>query len=417
MPASWPTVGEMMTARPVTLPPDAPISRALGLMRARDIHEIPVLRRSRLIGMVTFESIARRANRALATKVEHLLVVAPLITPSTTYPEVAQELLAAGLRAAPVVGRRGELVGVVSRTDLVRLLPQVAHLTRSGFPTVDDVASPATTLVREDDLCRNLVLQLRLLEEHPLPVVDRKGRLVGAVGLKDLGAVLWRPIAGGKRDPRAVTTALDVKVQSIMHAPAVTVPSGTDVATAARRMTREKVSSVFVVEGDRPVRVLGQADLLGLVVARGQATGGRTRVEDVYVEITGLRGSGDPALLGDIDHLVARALKRITRSVRPRLLTVHFAPHATHRTSDLTVEARLHTDGGIFYASHTGWNLLAGVSGLMDELASQVQRTREAERHRNRRGRRSVESGETAYADPDLEAKLRAATDTGDDEE
>ena len=130
MPASWPTVGEMMTSRPVTLPPDAPISRALGLMRAGDMHEIPVLRRSRMIGMITFESIARRANRALATKVEHLLVVAPLITPSTTYPEVAQELLAAGLRAVPVVGRKGELVGVVSRTDLVRRLPDIPQLTR-----------------------------------------------------------------------------------------------------------------------------------------------------------------------------------------------------------------------------------------------------------------------------------------------
>ncbi len=114
---------------------------------------------------------------------------------------------------------------------------------------------------------------------------------------------------------------------------------------------------------------------------------------------------------------MARALKRITRSVRPRLLTVHFAPHATHRTSDLTVEARLHTDAGIFYASHTGWNLLAGVSGLMDELTSQVQRTREAERQRNRRGRGAIEPGDTSLADPELEAKLRAATDAGDDEE
>jgi CBS domain-containing protein/ribosome-associated translation inhibitor RaiA len=417
MPAAWPTVGEMMTTRPVTLPPDAPISRALGVMRAKDIHEVPVLRRSRLIGMITFESIARRASRALATKVEHLLVVAPLITPSTTYAEIAQELLATGLRAAPVVGRKGELLGVVSRTDLVRALPDIPQLTRAGFPTVDEVASPATTFIREDDLCRNLVLQLRALEEHPLPVVDRKGRLVGAVGLKDLAGVLWRPIAGGKRDPRAVTTALDVKVSSIMHAPAVTVPRGTDVATAARRMLRENVSSVFVVDNDRPVRVLGHADLLGLIVARGgRPSEGRARVEDVYVEITGLRGSSDPALLGDIDHLVARALKRMTRSVRPRLLTIHFAPHATHRTSDLTVEARLHTDAGIFYASHTGWNLLAGVSGLLDELANQVQRTRESDRQRNRRGRRPVETGDTSLADPELEAKLRAATDAGDDE-
>ena len=122
MPVAWPLAGELMTARPVTLPHDAPISRALGLMRSRRIHEIPILQGRRLLGMITFETIARRSSRSVATKVGHLLVVPPLVTPAFTLPEVAAELLATGLRAAPVVGRRGELLGVISRTDLVRAL-------------------------------------------------------------------------------------------------------------------------------------------------------------------------------------------------------------------------------------------------------------------------------------------------------
>lgn len=408
MPDPWPNAAELMAARPATLPHDAPISQALGVMRSKGVHEVPVLRGSRLAGMVTFEAIARRVNRALTTKVEHLLVLPPLVTAETTYPEIAEALLGAGLRAAPVVGRRGELLGVVSRTDLVARLPKLSQLVRPRTPAVEEIASAATTVVREDDLCRNLVPQIRLLEEHPMPVVDRKGRLVGAVGVKDLGQVLWRPVAPGNKDPLADSGGLDVKVGSIMHAPAVTVPLGTDVAAAALRMIREKVSSVFVVEDGRPVRVLGQSDLLGYIVGRaGRPTAGKGRVEDVYVEITGLRGSADPALLADIDHLVARGLRRITRAVRPRLLTLHFAPHATHRTNDLTVEARLHTDDGIFYASHTGWNLMAGVAGLLDELESQTRRTREAKLQRGRRARTGAPAEESPVSDPELEAKLR----------
>lgn len=407
MPPSWPTAAELMTKGPVTLPADAPISTALGLMRSRGFHEIPVLRRSRLIGMVTFESIARRVTRALSTKVEHLLILPPLVTLPSTYPEVAEALLATGLRAAPVVGRRGELVGVVSRTDLVRAFPSLGALARAETTSVDSIASPASTVVQETDLCRNLVGQIRLLEEHPLPVVDRKGRLVGAVGVKDLGAVLWRPVQGGKRDARSANTALDVQVASIMHAPPVTVPAGSDVASAARRMARENVSSVFVVADGRPVRVLSQANLLGLVVAQGRPAKTPARVEDVYVEITGLRGSGDPALLADIDQVVARGLRRITRSVRPRLLSLHFAPHATHRTSDLTVEARLHTDAGIFYASHTGWNLLAGVAGLLEELEAQTRRTAGARRRRGPSARRAPESDDSPVDDPELERRIR----------
>jgi len=414
MPSAWPTAADLMTPGPLTLPADAPVSTALGLMRSRGIHEIPVMRRSRLLGMITIESIARRVTGALSTKVEHLLILPPLVTLPTTYPEIAEALLSTGLRAAPVVGRRGELVGLVSRSDLVRAFPGLGQMAGSRAVTVEEISIPASTVLHEKDLCRNVVSQVRLLEEQPLPVVDRKGRLVGAVGVRDLGAVLWRPIQGGKRDPRSVHTALDVEVGSIMHAPPVTVPVGTDVATAARRMTEEDVSSVFVVEDGRPVRILSQASLMGLVVARSRPPKTPARVEDVYVEITGLRGSGDPELLAEIDHVVARWLRRITRAVRPRLLSLHFAPHATHRTSDLTVEARLHTDDGIFYASHTGWNLLAGVAGLLEELAGQTRRAREVKQRRGRSGRHAADSEDTPLDDQDLEQRIRSMAEPSD---
>lgn len=415
MPTSWPTAAELMTPRPVTLPADAPISRALGLMHSRGFHEIPVLRKSRLLGLITFETIARRSGRPLSTKVEHLLVLPPLVTPTSVLPEVAEQLLANGLRAAPVVGRRGELLGIVSRTDIVRSLPNLPPLVGPDAPRVESVASPATEVVREDEMCRKLLARVRLIEEHPMPVVDRKGRLVGAIGITDLGGALWRPVVGGKRDARAGRSPLDVKVGSIMRAPAVTVALGTSATDAARRMTEQKVSSVFVVDAGRPVRVLGQGDLLGLVVGRARRPAAKARVEDVYVEVTGLRGSGDPALLAEIDSVVAKGLRRLARYVQPTLLSLHFVPHATHRTNDLTVEARLHTDHGIFYASHTGWNLLAGVAGLLDDLAGQTRRIREARRPaRSRASRGEIE--EAPAVDPDLEERIRAATG-GDEEE
>jgi CBS domain-containing protein len=415
MPPTWPSAGELMTAHPVTLPHDAPVSRALGVMRSRKFHEIPVLRNTRLTGMITFETIARRMSWALDTKVEHLVTLAPLVTPSTSLPDLAEELLGAGLRAAPVVGRRGELLGVVSRTDLVRALPGIPEVQRVR---VEELARSADMLVHEGDLCRQLFAQVRLLEAHPLPVLDRRERLVGAVGVADLGAVLWRPQAGGKRDVRARGGPMDVEVGSIMHTPPVTLGVGSSAADAARLMTREKVSSVFVVEPGKAPRIVGQSELLGLVVGRGRPATGRTRVEDVYVEVTGLRGSGDPALLSEIDHLVAGGLHRIAQQVRPTLLSLHLAPHATHRTSDITAEARLHTDQGIFYASHTGWNLLAGVAGLMDDLVGQTRRVREERRHRGRGGRAvGSDSEELGVDDPDLDRRIRSATGATDTED
>lgn len=408
MASAWPTAGELMTARPVTLPHDAPVSRALGLMRSKGIHEIPVLRNRRLHGMVTLESIARRMSWALDTKVEHLVTLAPLVTEATPLPELAEQLLANGLRAVPVVGRRGELLGVVSRTDLVRALPDFPEAQRTR---VEQVARAADLIIHETDLCRPLFAQIRLLEAHPLPVLDRKDRLVGALGVADLGALLRGPLTGGKRDMRSGKSPLDVEVGSIMHAPPITVEVGSSAAAAALVMTRERVSSVFVVESAGPPRVVGQSELLGLVIGRARPKGGRARIEDVYVEVSGLRGSGDPALLGDIDQLVAGGLRKIAQQVAPTFLSLHLAPHATHRTSDITAEVRLHTDHGIFYASHTGWNLLAGVAVLMDDLVGQTRRVREASRRRGRGSRRGSDGGdEIGVDDPELDRRIRSVT-------
>ncbi|MCI4340073.1 MAG: CBS domain-containing protein [Thermoplasmata archaeon] len=409
MAASWPTAREIMTARPTTLPTDAPLSQALGLMQAKSIHEVLVLRKKALAGMITFESIARRTNLPLGTKVEHLLVLPPIVAPTTTFPEIAEQLLASGLRAAPVVGPRGEVLGVVSRSDLVKRF--------AGFPSisahkVEEISSPVGLLIREDEPCGTLFQQIRLLEEHPLPVVDKKGRLVGAVGVSDLGRVLMKPDSGGKRDAENRRTAPALKVGSIMHSPALTVPKGTTAGAAAALMSREKVSSVFVVENGKPTGVVSQTDLLGLAVGGDTVPSGE--VSDVYVQIHGLRGSGDPEILTEIDRVVAKGLRHISRHAKPILLSLHVTPQGNHRGGDATVHARLHTDRGIFYASQTGWNFFAGISDLMDELEEQVRRVRDESGANKRRSRKGFPVDDSP-GDPELEARLRAVR--GDDED
>ncbi len=409
MPDRWPTATDLMTPDLVTVAHDAPLSEALGLMRSREIHEIPVLRGNRLAGLLTFESIARRATLPLTTKAEHLLILPPVILGSTPYPEIAEQLLATGLRAAPVVGRRGELLGLVSRTDLVKALPP---LIRSANQPVDGVARSIGTTLKENDPVRMLIARVRLLEEHPLPVVDRKGKLVGAVGIRDLGRILWRPTIGGKRDAENKGKAMDVSVSTIMHSPPVTASAGTSVAEAARRMIRERVSSVFLLGASgKPESIVSQADLLGLAIAEASREG--KALGDVYVEVTGLRGASDPSILTEIDRAVAGGLRRISRYVRPLLLNLHFAPHAIHRTGDITVEARLHTNKGIFYASNTGWNLLAGTGALMDELVAQIRRQRQESRRPRHigGGRRPTGDDESIVVDPDLESRIRHATE------
>lgn len=408
MPGRTFTASDLMTSPAITVRHDAPVREALGLMRSHDIHELPVLRGRQLAGLLTFESIARRAALPLSTKAEHLLLLPPLISPTTPYRETAEQLLASGLRGAPVVGRRGELLGIVSRSDLVRAMPD---LLASTHQSVEAVARSVGVTVVESDPVRVLLTRVRALEDHPLPVVDRRGRLVGAVGISDLGRALWRPTAPGKRDiPRGGSVG-DVQVRTLMRSPAITVSEGSSVVDAARLMTREGVSSLFVTgaEGE-PVSIVTQSDLLGLVIA-GPGPGGRS-LGDVYVEVTGLRGASDPSILTEIDRVVAKGLRRVSRYAKPLLLNLHFTPHATHRGGDVSIEGRLHTDRGIFYASHSGWNFLLGATELMDELLAQARRSHESTRRRRRQRVRAPKDASTdeLTVDPDLEDRIRQAT-------
>lgn len=405
----WPTARELMTPKPITLSTDAPVSKALAVMRSEGIHEVPILRKGRLAGMITFDTLARRTNLPLSTKVEHLMVLPPLVTAQTGYPELAETLLAVGIRGAPVVGKKGEIIGIVSRTDLVRTLPELNGLTGHQ---VSEVARPASLLMQETDPCSALFTHIRSLEEHPLPVVDKKGRLVGAVGIADLGRVLWRSETPGKKERRKGTRGAGaITIGSIMRSPALTIGWNASVGEAARSMTRQKVSSLFLVDGDRPTGIVSQSDLLGLAVGLGEPSGPE-RFGDVYVQIHGLRGSGDPGILSEIDELIAKGLRHIGHYVRPTLLSLHVSPHSA-RPGDASVHVRLHTDLGIFYATETGWNFFASVTNALDDLKEQTERAKGAQRKRRAAGARNLPTDDLP-SDPELEAKLRAVAGEDD---
>jgi CBS domain-containing protein len=409
MATNWPTAGDLMTARPITLPRDAPLSQALGIMRTRRIHEIPVVQNRRFVGMVTFDSIARRINVPLSTKLEHLMQLPPIVEPETLYPDLSEQLLATGMRAAPVTGPKNELLGVVSRTDLVRALPGIPLLAERR---VDEVTAPLSLVLKERDPVRILLGQdaLRLLENHPLPVVNRTGSLSGAIGIADLGEILWRPTFQGHRDVENRGDVGEIEVRTIMHSPAVTVPRGTSTGAAARLMSQERVSSVFLVDNGRPIGIVSQADLIGLAVGGAAPSGGR--LGDVFVQIQGLRASGDPAILAEIDQVVTRGLRRIARYVHPVLLNVHFQPHASHRTGEASVQGRLITDHEILHASRTGWNFYAALNELLGELETQARRQKEERRggiHRTSTRLVADELAETS-SDQELEARIASAT-------
>src|SRR5207247_10673011 len=114
-------VSDVRSTDLVTIGPDDTIGDALGKMKSRDVHELPVLERKKLVGVVTLLELMRRRNLPPATKVSTVLQVPPEVTPDTRLPEVAEKMISSGFRAIPVAKGKA-LVGIIARSDPLRAL-------------------------------------------------------------------------------------------------------------------------------------------------------------------------------------------------------------------------------------------------------------------------------------------------------
>src|SRR6266705_2935018 len=178
-------VSDYMSTDLVTAKPDDAIGDLLGKMKSKDIHEIPVLDRKKLVGIVTMRELMRRRNSPPSTKASTVLQVAP----QATLPEATEKMISAGFRAIPVVKGKA-LAGILSRSDMVRALVETRAL--EGV-VARDFRTPNPKCVAEDDTVEHAVQIMRSLGERSVPVVDKNRHLRGVVGMKDVVDLFARP--------------------------------------------------------------------------------------------------------------------------------------------------------------------------------------------------------------------------------
>lgn len=130
-------VREVMTHAPVTVRPITPVKQALRLLAEHRVTALPVLGADRVVGVVSEADLVRdllppdpRAQAIPSTDVpDRPRVVADVMSTHvlTTHPETdladAVELLtSSSAKCLPVVDHHDRLRGVLSRSDVVRLL-------------------------------------------------------------------------------------------------------------------------------------------------------------------------------------------------------------------------------------------------------------------------------------------------------
>jgi CBS domain-containing protein len=111
-------VGEIMTPEVVTVTPETPVENAARMLFSKSVSGMPVVDAGgKLVGVVTeFDIIAKEGTRVSDIMTSDVITVSE----DTDAETVARILTSRRVRRVPVT-RDGAVVGIVSRSDLVRL--------------------------------------------------------------------------------------------------------------------------------------------------------------------------------------------------------------------------------------------------------------------------------------------------------
>jgi CBS domain-containing protein/ribosome-associated translation inhibitor RaiA len=360
-------VSDFMSPDLVTVSPDDTIGNALGKMKTNDVHELPVLERKKLVGVVTLRELMRRKNLPPTTKVSTVMQVPPEITPDTPLPEVAEKLISTGFRAIPVVKGK-TLVGIISRSDLVRALVETMAL--EGI-AARDFMTPNPQCVGENEPVERAIQIMRSLGERTVPVVDKHRHLKGVVGMKDIVDLFARPKVREQYGDRAgEEQKVVIEVQGVMRYPPITVGPDADVHRAAELMAKNHISSIVVTENDGPIGIITAQDLM-------QSLAGLREREQLFVEISGLEDE-PPEAYDEIYDVIQKEMRRMAEIVEPRTLTIHFQKYSPEGDRfKYSLRARFTTAHRVYHAHHFDWDLHAALKGLLETLHKRILKEKE----------------------------------------
>jgi acetoin utilization protein AcuB len=203
-------VGAVMSHPPAVAVPEEEVAQAAALMAARRIGCLPVVKRGRLVGMLTTTDLVGSAvndlyrdSSTLARPVSQAMChdVAS-VRDDDSLTEVVEVMKKRGVRHVPVIDRYGRVVGIVSDRDVRASVGDPVQASEGWPGTTDSVH--VTTVMARDPVVVSLDSTLSVAVKHllgrrvgALPVVDPAGRLVGILSYIDVIRAL---AAGGDAD-------------------------------------------------------------------------------------------------------------------------------------------------------------------------------------------------------------------------
>ncbi|MGD9269410.1 MAG: CBS and ACT domain-containing protein [Desulfobacterales bacterium] len=140
-------VKNWMSKNVVTIDVNDSMQDAMRLLKKHDIRMLPVMKKGKLVGIVTDRDL-KKASASDATtldvhellylltkiKVEDIMTKDPVtVQPDYTVEETAQLLLENKISGAPVVDQKGKVIGTITQTDIFKVLIALTGIGQGGI--------------------------------------------------------------------------------------------------------------------------------------------------------------------------------------------------------------------------------------------------------------------------------------------
>ena len=140
-------VSNWMSKPVITVDANDSMHDAIKLLKENHIRILPVMEHGKLVGVITDRDL-KRASASDATtleihellyllceiKVKNIMTKDPItVPPDFSVEETAQILLKHKISAVPVVKGQGQVVGIITQTDLFRVLTTLTGVDKRGI--------------------------------------------------------------------------------------------------------------------------------------------------------------------------------------------------------------------------------------------------------------------------------------------
>jgi len=139
-------VKNWMHSPAITIDMHSPMQDAINLLKTHKISMLPVMDKNRLVGIVTDRDLKKSSPSDVTTleihellyllstvQIKDIMSTKPItVSPELTIEETAEILMVNKISGVPVVDSKGSVVGVISHTDLFKVIISLTGIGKRG---------------------------------------------------------------------------------------------------------------------------------------------------------------------------------------------------------------------------------------------------------------------------------------------